>query len=111
MTTRTSIAAALAASMAVTVTLAGAQRAAAEDIDWAAYMQSSSVAAAIAAAIAQVDQCSKKPLVMEEIRDGDNRRTLVFTCAGTEEDEGSAILHLERFEGGPWRPKAFDLAG
>lgn len=83
----------------------------ADDIKWRDYLQSSYVAAAIAAAISQVEHCSKKPLRIEEIKSGNNKRSLVFTCAGTEDEEGSSILHLERFGDGPWRPKSFDLAG
>lgn len=91
--------------------VACAVQANAAEINWNEYMQSSSMVAAIAAAMSQVEHCSKKPLVIEEIKDGDNKRSLVFTCAGTEEEEASSILHIERFGNGPWMPRRFDLAG
>lgn len=83
----------------------------AAEINWNEYMQSSYLVAAIAAAMSQVEHCSKKPLVIEEVKDGNNKRSLVFTCAGTEDEETSSILHIERIGDGPWMPKSFDLAG
>lgn len=106
---RTSV---FSAAIGIAAIAAGPERASADDaIDWNSYMQSASVAAAIASAIAFVDQCSVRPLLMEEIVSGDDKRTLVFTCDGDEEEEGSAILHLQRFGDGPWMPMGFDFAG
>ena len=73
------------------------RHASAADINWDEYMQSVAVVAAMAAAISLVEHCSKKPLLIEEIKSGDNDRTLVFTCTGGEEEEASSILHLQRF--------------
>ena len=88
-----------------------AGRAHAAGINWNEYMQSSFVVGAIAAAMSRVEHCSKKPLLIEEIKDGNDKRTLVFTCAGTEEEEGSSILHLERFGDSLWMAKSFSFAG
>ena len=89
----------------------GAGRVEAAEISWNDYMQSSFVVGAIAAAMSRVEHCSKQPLLIEEIKEGDSKRALVFTCDGTEEEEGSSILHLERFGDGPWMAMRFDFAG
>ena len=83
----------------------------AAEIRWNEYVQSSFLVSAIAAAISRVENCSKKPLLMEEISSGNDKRTLVFTCDGTEDEEGSSILHIERFGDGPWLAKSFEFAG
>ncbi|MEM9107413.1 MAG: hypothetical protein AAGC96_17320 [Pseudomonadota bacterium] len=82
-----------------------------DQIDWNSYMQSAPVVAAIASAIAHVDHCSVRPLLIEEIVSGENKRTLVFTCNGNEDEEGSAILQLERFGDSDWMPVGFEYAG
>ena len=83
----------------------------AEGIKWDEYMQSAYLVGAIAAAMSVVEHCSKKPLLMQEIRTSADKRTLVFTCAGTEEEEASSILHIDKIGDGPWMPRSFSLAG
>ena len=65
----------------------------------------------IAAAISWVDHCSKKPLLIEEWRRSDTKRDLVFTCDGTEDEEGSAILTIEKLGGPNWFPTGYSYAG
>ena len=81
------------------------------DIKWEEYMTSAFLVGAIAAAMSRVEHCSKRPILMQEFKDGDDKRQLVFTCAGSEDEEGSAILHLQKFGDGDWLPMAFGLAG
>ena len=83
----------------------------AAEINWNEYMQSGSVVAAIAAAISLVDHCSKKPLLIEELKPSADKRVLVFTCDSTEDEQASGIIHLQRFGDGPWMPDRFDFAG
>jgi hypothetical protein len=83
----------------------------AEEINWNDYMHSAFSIGAIAAAMSRVAHCSKKPLLIEEYKDGDDKRRLVFTCDGTEDEEGSSILQFERFKDGPWLPDRFSFAG
>lgn len=79
--------------------------------DWPVYMQTAAMAGAITSAIAQVDDCSK-PLLFEEIATDDlSSKILVFTCPGSEDEEGSAILRIQRFGEGPWFPAGFEFAG
>lgn len=83
----------------------------ADTFDWSAYMQTAAMAGAVTSAIAQVDHCSK-PLTFEEITTDDaSMRLLVVTCSGTEEEEASAILGIQRFGDGPWLPMGFEFAG
>ena len=79
-------------------------------INWNEYMSSAAMAGAIAAAISRVDDCSKKPLLFQEIDRDKNNRSLVFTCNGTEDEEASSILQIQQL-GDFWMPVSFDLAG
>lgn len=81
------------------------------DIKWGEYMTSAMLVGAIAAAMSRVEHCSKKPLLIEEWRRSDARRDLVFTCAGTEDEEGSSILILEKIGDAHWVPTGFSFAG
>ncbi|NNE24085.1 MAG: hypothetical protein HKN11_15890 [Rhizobiales bacterium] len=89
----------------------GFGRADAAEIDWSQYLQSASVVAAIASAVSMVDKCSKKPLLIEELKPSADKRVLVFTCDSTEDEQASGIIHLQRFGNGPWLPDRFDFAG
>ncbi len=89
----------------------GLGRANAAEIDWNEYMQSASVVAAIAAAVSMVENCSKKPLLIEELKPSADKRVLVFTCDGTEDEQASGIIHFKRFGDSPWMPDRFDFAG
>ncbi len=109
--TRLSTIAALGILAGAVGMLTPASPASAAEIDWNEYVQSSFLVSAIAAAVSRVDDCSKKPLLIEEIRSGDDKRTLVFTCQGTEDEEGSSILHIERIGDGPWLARSFEFAG
>lgn len=79
-------------------------------ISWSEYMSSAPMAAAIASAISMVDHCGKKPLLFQQIDNGDGNRSLVFTCNGTEDEEASGILQIQRL-GDAWIPMRFDFAG
>ena len=94
--------------LAAAVAVPGQSRAA--DISWAEYMHSAYIIASIAAAVSRVEHCSK-PFTAEEIRETGDKRILVFTCNGSEDEEASSMLHLHRFGDGPWLPNRFDLAG
>jgi hypothetical protein len=108
---KTSIFAALGIWTGAVGVLPYANAASAAEINWNEYIQSSFLVSAISAAISRVENCSKKPLLIEEIISSDDKRTLVFTCEGTEDEEGSSILHIERFGDGPWLAKSFEFAG
>lgn len=84
--------------------------AAAAEIKWQKYMQSSANVSAIAAAVSWVDGCSKKPLLIEELNRGDGKFTLVFTCLG-EKDQASGIIHFNSYGEGSLFPEKFDRAG
>ena len=83
----------------------------ADGINWNDYMHSAFSVGAIAAAMSRVEHCSKKPLLIEEYKDGNDKRRLVFTCDGTEDEEGSSIIIFERLGNGPWLPDRFSFAG
>lgn len=101
----------VAAAFAATIFGPATLSATASNFDWTSYMQTGAMAGAVASAISQVDHCSK-PLIFEEITTDDaSTRILVFTCAGTEDEQGSAILRIQRFGDGPWMPMGFDFAG
>ncbi len=91
--------------------VSGSNRAFADDIDWSEYMHSSFSIGAIAAAMSRVEHCSKHPLLIEELKDDPEVRTLVITCDGTEEEEGSSIIHFRELGTGNWQPVEFDFAG
>lgn len=99
------------ASLCVICWAVGFGRASAAEINWSEYLQSASVIAAIASAVSMVDQCSKKPLLIEELRPSADTRVLVFTCDSTEDEQASGIIHLQRFGDGPWMPNRFEFAG
>lgn len=84
-------------------------KASAGEINWDKYMRSGSVVSSIAAAVSQVDGCSK-PLLIEETKEG-NRIRLSFTCNGREDEEGTAIIEFESFEDGVLVPSRFLFAG
>jgi len=108
---RGSAATSIGALVIVAITTCGPVSVKADGIDWNDYMHSSFSVGAIAAAMSRVEHCSKKPLLIEEHKDGDDKRRLVFTCDGTEDEEGSSILMFERFGDGPWLPDRFSFAG
>ena len=81
----------------------------ADEIDWQKYLQSGAVAAAIASAVAQVDQCTN-PLDISESKNGNTWR-LVFTCLGSEEEQASAIVEFVELSKGVLVPSRFELAG
>ncbi|NNE22781.1 MAG: hypothetical protein HKN11_09245 [Rhizobiales bacterium] len=81
------------------------------DIEWGEYMTSAFLVGAIAAAMSKVEHCSKKPILMQEYRQGNDKRHLVFTCNGTEDEQASVILHLQKFGDTDWLPITFGLAG
>ena len=83
--------------------------AAAAEINWQKYMQSAANVAAIAAAVAFVDGCSKKFKIEESSFDG--KVKLTFTCSGKEDEEGTAVIEFESFSDGVLVPKKFDYAG
>ncbi len=81
-----------------------------KQINWQEYMTSAGLVSAIASAMSYVDHCSK-PLVIEEWRRSSGKRDLVFNCNGNEDEEGSAILSIQRFGSSPWMPAGFKFAG
>ncbi len=86
--------------------------AAAAEIKWQKYMQSSANVSAIAAAVSWVDGCSKKPLLIEELNRGDGKFTLVFTCLGEKDQANSSgIIHFNSYGEGSLFPEKFDRAG
>lgn len=82
--------------------------AAAAEIDWQKYMQSSKNISAIAAAVAWVDHCSKKLIFKESITEGKVR--LDFLCTGSEE-EATGSIEFERFGDDGLVPSKFTWAG
>ena len=82
-----------------------------KQINWQEYLNSALLVGSMAAAISWVDHCSKKPLLIEEWRRSDTRRDLVFTCDGTEDEEGSAILIIEKLGDDDWMPTGYSYAG
>ena len=109
---RTSAPLCVSAALTCAVLAPGTARAADEisNINWSEYMSSAAMAGAIAAAVSRVDDCSKKPLLFQQVDKGENSRSLVFTCNGTEDEEVSSILQIQRL-GDVWIPVSFDLAG
>ena len=83
--------------------------AAAAEIDWQKYMQSSKNVSAIAAALSWVDHCSKKLEIVESSSDGKVR--LDFTCSGTEDEEATGSIEFERFGDDGLVPSKFTWAG
>lgn len=92
-------------------------------VNWSIYMQHASTASAIAMALSYVDHCSKELDIEEQDYTdpdtGENLIILSFTCAGNEDEGGSAFL---RFNGsrklfekepnlGPPMLKDFTFAG
>jgi hypothetical protein len=99
----------MAAAATFTIALAlSATAGSAGDIKWEKYMNSAGAVAAIAAAVAFVDGCSK-PLQIEETRQ-DGEIWLTFNCAGGEDEEAAATITFDDF-GGVLIPKAYAFAG
>ena len=82
-----------------------------KQINWHEYITSAMLVGSIAAAMSRVEHCSKKPLLIEEWRRNDTKRDLVFTCDGNEDEQGSAILTIEKIGGPNWEPTEFRFAG
>lgn len=83
--------------------------AAAAEIDWQKYMQSSANVSAIAAAVAWVDDCSKKLKIEESI--SGRRVRLSFTCSGIENHGEHAVVEFDKIGDGGLVPKKFEFAG
>ncbi|MGI9415696.1 MAG: hypothetical protein ACR2PM_18615 [Hyphomicrobiales bacterium] len=83
--------------------------AAAADIDWHKYMQSAANVSAIAAAVAMVDDCSKKLVIEETVSEASVR--LSFMCNGTEDEEAAAFIEFHKFGDDVLVPKKFEFAG
>ena len=94
-----------------TFLISGSNPAFADNFDWTEYMHSSFSIGAIAAAMSRVEHCSKKPLLIEELKDDPEVRILVITCDGSEEEEGSSIIHFRDLGTGNWQPVEFSFAG
>ena len=60
--------------MCGTFWMLGSEVAAAAEINWQKYMQSSKNVSAIAAAVSWVDSCSKKVVIKESISEGEVRK-------------------------------------
>ena len=78
------------------------------EIGWEKYMNSAASVAAIAAAVAMVDQCSK-PLEISETRQN-GQILLTFNCTGGEDEEASATVRFDDF-GGTLVPNGYLIAG
>lgn len=81
----------------------------ADEIKWDKYMQSAAVVSTIATAISMVDPCSV-PLEFTETIEN-NKVKLFVNCFGNEEDEATAIIEFNQFDGGLLMPGKFDFAG
>ncbi len=98
-------------SLYFTGMLLNSKDAVAAGIDWQKYMQSSANVSAISAAVAWVDGCSKKPLLIEELKPGEGKVLLTFTCDGNEDERATAIIEFNSYGNGNLFPKKFDFAG
>ena len=107
--TKTTVCTFLLVSLFWTGWTAALNDAAAAEIDWQKYMQSAANVSAIAAAVALVDNCSKKLEIVESITEGAIR--LDFICTGSEEEEATGSIEFLRFGDDGLVPQRIIFAG
>ena len=89
--------------------VSASNEAAAAEIKWQKYMQSSANVSAIAAAVALVDSCSKKLIIEETI--SKEKIRLDFICYGTKDDDATSSIEFLRVSDEYLMPKNFLFAG
>ena len=107
--TRRTVGTFLLASLLWAGWMSASNEAAAAEIDWQKYMQSAVNISAIAAAVAWVDDCSKKLIFKESNSEGNVRLDAI--CDGADNKDATSSIEFKRFGKDGLIPSKFSWAG